>query len=212
MGGMDNLTDKQQAILDFIRSTIAANGYPPSNAEIADAFGLRERATVRQHLQALQTKGAIEISPGIARGLRLVEAANTSSISERSDYLELPLVGRVAAGLPITADANLEGHFTIDRAFFHPRPHFLLRVEGQSMRDIGILDGDFIAVHRSPVAEEGQVVVARIEDEITVKRFRRRGSKILLLPENPDYQPITVDPAREDFAIEGLYVGVIRRS
>lgn len=212
MSGMQTLTDRQQTILDFIRSAIAENGYPPSNVEIAAAFGLREGATVRQHLQALQAKGVLEITPGVARGLRVLEAAIPSSVAARPDYLSLPLVGRVAAGLPITADVNLEGHFNIDRALFHPRPHFLLRVEGQSMRDIGILDGDFIAVHRSPIAEQGQIVVARIEDEITVKRFRQRGTKILLLPENSDYQPITIDPACENFTIEGLYVGVIRRT
>ncbi|QBB70678.1 transcriptional repressor LexA [Pseudolysobacter antarcticus] len=201
---MDLLTNRQQAILDFISESARMNGLLPSQAEIARAFDIQLSA-VQDHLHALERKGAIERHAGKARGIRLVDAVVTNTST-----LELPLVGRVAAGQPILSEAHIERQFTVDRYMFRPRPHYLLRVEGESMRDIGILHGDLIAVHRSPDATNGQIVVARIDGEITVKRFRRIRQRILLLPENPAFAPIEVDPRTDDFAIEGLYVGSIR--
>lgn len=201
---MTTLTDRQQAILDFVRDYAAGAGFPPTLAEIGQAFGIRQTRGVHKHLQALETKGQLQLLPGKARGIRLPAAA-----VERGDMLSLPLLGRVAAGSPIGADADLEKHVLVDRALFFPRPDYLLRVKGDSMRDDGIFDGDLIAVHRTPVAENNQIVVARIDGEVTVKRFRRSKDRITLMPRNPDYAPIVVLPDA-DFAIEGLYCGLVR--
>lgn len=196
------ITDRQQAILDFLSARIAQDGVPPSLAEIAQAFGFSQARSAQDHLRALEAKGLIELKPGKARGIRLLGVSAEAG---------LPLVGRVAAGRPILSDAHIERHVAIDPALFRPRAHFLLRVQGDSMIDAAILDGDLIAVHRTPEALNGQIVVARIEDEITVKRFRQRGERIQLLAENPAYAPIEIDPASGDsFAIEGLFVGVLR--
>lgn len=211
-----DLTDRQQAILDFLTAWQDQHGYPPTRAEIARAFGFSQARSAEDHLRALAAKGAIVLEAGRSRGIRLPqrqagEPAGHDELSD-SDLLSLPLVGRVAAGAPILSDAHVAGRYAIDRALFRPRPHFLLRVEGDSMRDAGILDGDLIAVHRTPVAESGQIVVARLDDEITIKRLQRqKNGHYTLLPANPDYAPIVVDPARHAFAIEGLHVGVIRR-
>ena len=209
---MNSLTARQQQILDFIRDHLDREGLPPTHEEIAAAFGFSQPRAAGFHLQALAQKGAIELVPGKARAIRLPqrrEATHTNAL-RMDDILRLPLVGRVAAGVPIDADAHVEREITLDRHLFRPRPDFLLRVEGMSMRDAGILDRDLIAVHRTSDARNGQIVVARIEGEITVKEFCRARTGITLLPANPDFAPIEVDPHTSDFAIEGLYVGVIR--
>ena len=202
---MSELTDRQQAVLDFVAGHIRTENFPPSVAEIAQAFGIHANAA-HKHLRTLAAKGVITLSPGKARGIRLATATRTS---RRPDLLTLPILGRVAAGAPIGADADYQGQQVFDRATFFPQPDYLLRVKGDSMRDDGILDGDLIAVHRTPVAENNQIVVARLDGEITVKRFKRNKQQILLLPRNPDYAPIVV-PADADFAIEGLYCGLVR--
>jgi len=199
---MDELTDRQREILEFITRRIG-EGLPPTLAEIAEAFGFNQPRAAWKHLQALQTKGCIELLPGHTRGMRLLE-------SPRAKPAGLPLIGRVAAGRPILAEAHIERHVAVDARLFRPRAHFLLRVTGDSMQGAGILDGDLVAVHRTPEARDGQIVVARIEDEVTVKRLRIRRRRLQLHAENPAYAPIEVDPRLTAFAIEGLYVGVIR--
>lgn len=203
-------TDRQQAILDHLAAHLAANGRPPTLGELARDFGIAVNAA-RKHLLALETKGLIEIDSGKARGIRLLGGAAPVVGFELPAALALPLVGRVAAGSPIMSEGNVEAVFGIDPAFFRPRPDFLLRVEGDSMVDVGIFDADLIAVHRTPDAVHGQIVVARIEDEITVKRLHRKDGALRLLPENAAYAPIEIPPDAA-FAIEGLYVGVIRRA
>jgi repressor LexA len=195
------LTLRQQQILDLIRDRIEAAGLPPTRAEIAAAFGFRSPNAAEQHLRALARKGVIELLPGSSRGIRLLIEPPEEG---------LPVVGRVAAGSPILAVENIEEHYDFDPALFRPRADYLLRVHGLSMRDAGILDGDLLAVHRTSEATNGQIVVARLEDEVTVKRFRRRGNKVRLLPENPDFDPIEVDLRHQPLAIEGLGVGVLR--
>ena len=201
---MGPATPRQLQILDFIAGRLAQGEGSPSLGEIAGAFAIHVNAA-RKHVQALENKGLLERLRGRSRGLRLpgTSAAGAS----------LPLVGRVAAGSPILSEGNIEASFSVDAALFRPRAHFLLRVEGDSMHGIGIDDGDLIAVHRTPVAEPGQVVVARLDDEITVKRLARdAGGHWLLRSENPAYAPIHVDPTLREFAIEGLYVGAIKRA
>jgi repressor LexA len=205
-----SLTERQSEILAFLREHLRRRGHPPTLREVAGAFAIQPSA-VAKHLDALAAAGEIELSPGRARGIRLRDAARLARES-MSGTLALPLVGRVAAGAPILAAEHLEGEFHVDRALFRPPPDYLLKVRGDSMQGIGILDGDLVAVRRAPTAEPGQVVVARVDGEVTVKRFHRRGARIELIAENPDYAPIVVDPARQSFAIEGLYVGVIRRA
>ncbi len=202
----DPLTSRQQAVYDFIAARIRSEG-APSVAEIARAFGIHDSAA-HKHLRMLESKGALLLLPGRARGIRLPAAARKAA--RRDDTITLPILGQVAAGAPIDAQAGHEGQLLFDRAAFFPQPDYLLRVKGDSMRDDGILSGDLIAVHRIAVAENGQIVVARIDGEITVKRLQRRRDKILLLPRNPDYAPIEV-PADADFAIEGLYCGLVRK-
>ena len=200
----DELTDRQQAILEFVRERIAVDGLPPTWAEIARAFGFRQTRAAQKHLQAIAAKGYLTLLPGKARGIRLPGTART-----RSTQLQLPVLGRVAAGAPIGADAGVERVLMLDPALFTPRPDYLLRVHGDSMRDEGILDGDLVAVHRQPQAHDGQLVVARLDDEITIKRLQLRHDRIRLLPRNPDYAAIELQPG-QDFAIEGLYCGLIR--
>jgi len=192
------LTDRQQQILDFIRDCVGSRGAPPTRAEIAGHLGFRSLNAAESHLQALARKGAIQLDPGRSRGIRLPEEAG------------LPLIGRVAAGSPLLAVEHIEGHWRIDPGHFHPRADYLLRVRGQSMRDAGILDGDLLAVHRCQTAHEGQTVVARVDDEVTVKRLHTRGERIELIACNPDFAPIVVDPTRQSFCIEGIGVGVLR--
>jgi repressor LexA len=201
-----DLTPRQQAVYDFIAARIRSEG-APSVAEIAQAFGIHDSAA-HKHLRMLESKGALVLLPGRARGIRLPAAARRAA--RRDELLSLPILGQVAAGAPIDAQAGHDGQMLFDRAAFFPQPDYLLRVKGDSMRDDGILSGDLIAVHRIAVAENGQIVVARIDGEITVKRLQRRRDKILLLPRNPDYAPIEV-PADADFAIEGLYCGLVRK-
>lgn len=199
-----SLTDRQDAILDYLRTHIAAHGRPPTILEIAEGFGLASPNGVAKHLQALAEKGFIELTPGRARGIRLLDARRAANT------LSLPLVGRVAAGMPILVGDHIEREIAVDRTLFRPRPRYLLRVQGQSMIEAAILDGDLIGVHPTPDAEHGQIVVARIGDEgITVKRLHRKGRSLRLMPCNPAFAPIDPDPT-EDFAIEGLYCGLIR--
>jgi repressor LexA len=204
---MDALTERQAEILRLVRELTEVTGYPPTRAEIAEKMGFRSVNAAEQHLRALEKKGAIEISSGASRGIR-VRDARIGGRSAR--LLELPVVGRVAAGAPILAEENLQGHYQIDTNLFTPRADYLLRVRGLSMRDAGILEGDLLAVHRTQDARSGQIVVARLGDEVTVKRLRRRGHAVSLEAENPDFEPIEVDLRRDAMVIEGIAVGVIR--
>jgi repressor LexA len=192
------LTDRQAEILEAIRTHIAEEGRPPSQPELAKSLGLASTNGVFKHLMALAKKGAIELSPGVARGIRVLEKTG------------LPLVGRVAAGSPILAIENMLGRYPVDPALFNPRADYLLQVRGLSMRDEGILDGDWLVVHRTTEARSGQIVVARVGDEVTVKRFRIRGHKAELIPANPAFQTLHLDLHRDRLAIEGIGVGVIR--
>ena len=197
---MRDLTARQAQVLDLIRRHISDTGYPPTRADIAKELGFKSPNAAEEHLKALARKGAIEIIPGTSRGIRLPEP------------IGLPIVGRVAAGSPVLAEEHIEDVCDISPEFFRPAADYLLRVRGDSMINVGILDGDLLAVHRTTDVSNGQIVVARIEDEVTVKRLQRgRGKTIRLLPENDDYEPIEVDLSRQQFAIEGLGVGVIRR-
>jgi repressor LexA len=200
------LTRRQQQILDFIRECVKSRGLPPTRPEIAQAFGFASATAAFEHLRLLANKGAIELLPGISRGIRLKDAVPTPPAGE---LLWLPLVGRVAAGVPIMSDANVEDRFQIDRRLFRPKPDFLLRVRGDSMRDAGIFDGDLAAIRQTPQVENGQIAVVRLDDEIALKRLRRRGDTAWLYSENPAYQPIEVSLRRQELAVEGLYVGCI---
>jgi repressor LexA len=205
---MPDLTDRQQAILDFVRERIAADGLPPTWAEIARAFGFRQTRAAQKHLQALEAKGYLTLLPGKARGIRLSPPAQART-SLRDGEVELPILGRVAAGLPIGADAAVQRHLLLDRRLFSSPPDYLLRVQGDSMREDGILDGDLVAVHRTTEARDGQTVVARLDDEITIKRLQVMPDRLRLLPRNPDYAAIEIGP-EQDFAIEGVFCGLIR--
>ena len=198
---VEKLTSRQQQVLDLIRQHIDQTGYPPTRAEIARELGFKSANAAEEHLQALARKGAIEVIPGASRGIRL--PASTG----------IPIVGRVAAGNPILAEEHIEDYCDLPASFFKPAADYFLRVNGDSMIDVGICDGDLLAVHSTPLANSGDIVVARIGDEVTVKRLRKTSSKrrLQLLPENADFQPIEVDLAEQDFAIEGLSVGVLRR-
>ncbi|MCM8611132.1 transcriptional repressor LexA [Accumulibacter sp.] len=195
---MLRITTRQQEILEFIRNALENFGAPPTRAEIATAFGFASHNAAEEHLRALARKGLITLEPGSARGIRLVE------------QLGLPLIGSVAAGSPILAVENVQRRYTLGAGLFSPRADFLLRVRGLSMIDAGILDGDLLAVHRSSEARNGQIVVARLDEEVTVKRFRRRDGIVELLAENADFAPIIVDPERRSLVIEGIAVGLIR--
>lgn len=200
------LTARQSEILDFIRDTVKRTGLPPTRAEISATFGFRSPNAAEEHLRALARKGAIEIASGTARGIHLAEQISGAMQS----IVALPLIGRVAAGSPILAEQNIDRHLPVDPAVFKPQADYLLKVKGESMQGIGILDGDLLAVHSQVEARNGQVVVARIENEVTVKRYFRKGSTVELVAENPAFKPIVVDARSGDFAIEGLAVGVIR--
>lgn len=193
--GKDGLTSRQREILDFIRNSLDVLGAPPTRAEIANAFGFASANAAEEHLKALAKKGNIVLEPGSARGIRLVE------------QLGLPLIGSVAAGSPLLAAENQRGRVQMDAALFSPRADYLLQVRGNSMSGVGILDGDLLAVHKTAEARDGQIVVARLGDEVTVKRLSRREGRIALLAENPHYAPIPVD---DSLVIEGLAVGLIR--
>ncbi len=214
------LTARQQEILDLIRNTMASTGAPPTRAEIANALGFRSANAAEEHLQALARKGAIELVSGTSRGIRLKGTQRTMSRPASDLFsltlpglaqLSLPLIGRVAAGSPILAQEHVDQTFHVESSLFSERPDYLLRVRGMSMRDAGIMDGDLLAVKATREVRNGQIVVARLGDEVTVKRLRRTAGQIELLPENPDYPVIHVDPG-EPFEIEGLAVGLIRNT
>ncbi|KAB7772410.1 transcriptional repressor LexA [Xanthomonas maliensis] len=209
-----DLTDTQHAILAMIAERIDADGVPPSQTEIARAFGFKGVRAAQYHLEALEQAGAIRRVPGQARGIRLAgpvagDRAAEAAPAIADDVLRLPILGRVAAGLPIGADLGSDDFVVLDRVFFSPSPDYLLKVQGDSMRDEGIFNGDLIGVHRTRDARSGQIVVARIDEEITVKLLKIGKDRIRLLPRNPDYAPIEVQPD-QDFAIEGLYCGLLR--
>ena len=206
----DDLTPRQREILALIEREVAARGYPPTRAEIAQAFGFRSANAAEEHLRALARKGAIALEAG-HRGIRVLRGkGRPRGAPEAGAVASLPLVGRVAAGAPILAEQHVERHVAIDPALFAGRADYLLRVRGESMRDAGILDGDLVAVRRTPDARDGEMVVARLGDEATVKRLQRRGGQVRLLPANPDFAPIEVDPDGEPLALEGVVVGVLR--
>jgi repressor LexA len=209
---MIKLTARQQQILTLISDAIENTGFPPTRAEIASELGFRSANAAEEHLQALARKGMIEIAPGISRGIRLrnISPERPVFIPGERTRLAVPLVGSVAAGSPILAQEHIESMYQLDPSLFTAYPDFLLKVRGLSMRDAGILDGDLLAVKKSATAKNGQIVVARLGEEVTVKRFKRTGSQVELISENPDFPPILVPSSREDFALEGLVVGLLR--
>lgn len=216
------LTARQQQILDLVQSAIARTGAPPTRAEIAAELGFRSANAAEEHLQALARKGVIELVGGTSRGIRLQANALRALNEARGkqfmlplpslSQLTLPLVGRVAAGSPILAQEHVDQTYVVETSLFSRRPDFLLKVRGMSMRDAGIMDGDLLAVQKTHEAKNGQIVVARLGDEVTVKRLQRTRHGIELLPENPDFQPIVVPADSEDFALEGVAVGLIRNN
>lgn len=201
---MRELTARQREILDLIQKVVRESGRPPTRAEIARALRFRSVNAAEEHLRALERKGAIELLPGISRGIQLKDTIR--------EQLGLPLVGRVAAGEPILAEEHIEARYQIDTDLFAAKPHFLLRVHGMSMRDAGILDGDLVAVRRIPDIKNRQIVVARLEDEVTVKRYKQEGHHVWLMPENPEFEPIEVDLRDQHLSIEGVVVGVVRET
>ncbi len=208
-----DLTDTQHAILAMISERIEAEGFPPSQTEIARAFGFKGVRAAQYHLEALEVAGAIERLPGRARGIRVLRAPASPqqalALQASDDAVRLPVLGQVAAGVPIGADIGSDQYIVLDRVLFSPSPDYLLKVKGDSMIDEGIFEGDLIGVHRTGDARSGQIVVARIDEEITVKLLKIGKDRIRLLPRNPDYAPIEVQPG-QDFAIEGLYCGLVR--
>lgn len=222
---MLKLTARQEQILNLIRNAIENTGFPPTRAEIATELGFRSANAAEEHLQALARKGAIEISPGTSRGIRLRDMGHergherqpgifgprqNQMVLPHASLMQLPLIGRVAAGSPILAEEHVDASYNVDPALFSAKPDYLLKVRGMSMRDAGILDGDLLAVKKTDAARNGQIVVARLGDEVTVKRYKKTGSVIELLPENPDFQTIRVDGSSGEFALEGLAVGLVR--
>lgn len=221
------LTDRQQQILDLIRQAIINTGFPPTRAELATVLGFKSANAAEDHLRALARKGVIELTAGASRGIRLTDLANESIEADvdtelpadrprlktlpGAGFLLLPLIGRVAAGHPILATENIEKEINVDLDMFEQRPDYLLKVKGLSMRDAGILDGDLLAIKKTSDARNGQIVVARIDEEVTVKRLSKSGGRIELLPENPDFQPIQIQPG-QDFSLEGIAVGLIRNT
>lgn len=199
---VEGLTGRQAQILSLIRQHLASHGRPPTRAEIASILGFRSANAAEEHLRALARKGAIELIPGASRGIQLRDAPGLPS--------GLPIIGRVAAGSPILAEEHIEDHCPVPAGVFHPQAHYFLRVQGQSMRDAGILDGDLLAVHQVPTADNGRIVVARLGDDVTVKRYQRRGHQVRLIADNPDYPDIEVDLRAGNLIIEGLAVGVLR--
>ena len=199
---MRELTPRQRQILEMIQEFIAVTGMPPTRAEIAAELGFKSANAAEEHLRALQRKGVLDLLPGASRGIQLKDSLR--------DQMGLPLVGRVAAGSPILAEEHIEAHYKIDPQLFSPKPHYLLRVRGMSMKDAGILDGDLVAVHRTPEVRSRQIIVARLDDEVTVKRYRQNGTIVSLLPENEEFEPIEVDLREQELVIEGVVVGVIR--
>ncbi|MBT0587894.1 transcriptional repressor LexA [Alteromonas oceanisediminis] len=205
---MRPLTQRQEQVLSLVKNTMATTGMPPTRKEIADQLGFRSANAAEEHLKALAKKGVIDILPGTSRGIRL----NIPLDEAEAEETGLPLIGRVAAGEPILAQEHIESHYKVDPELFKPRADFLLRVNGMSMKDIGILDGDLLAVHRTLDVHNGQVVVARVDEDVTVKRIEKRGREVVLHAENEDFSPIRVDLASQPFSIEGIAVGIIRNA
>jgi repressor LexA len=205
---MSELTPRQTEVLNYIRECIDDSGMPPTRAEIARQLGVKSANAAEEHLRALQRKGVIELVSGASRGIQLKDSFRDNNKDEFNEGL--PLVGRVAAGNPILAEEHIEDRVKIDPNMFTPVPHYLLRVEGMSMKNIGILDGDLVAVHRTPEVRNRQVIVARIEDEVTVKRYSQKGHTVWLLPENDEFDPIEVDLKEQKLMIEGVVVGLLR--
>jgi repressor LexA len=201
---MTNLTPRQRQILKLIQDSIRQNGMPPTRAEIAEQLGFKSPNAAEEHLRALQRKGVIDLIPSASRGIQLKDSLR--------EQLGLPLIGRVAAGRPIMAEEHIESRYQIDPKIFQPKAHYLLKVRGMSMKDIGILDGDLVAVHRTPDVRNRQVVVARLENDVTVKRYKQEGSTVWLLPENEDFDPIKVNLKEQSLVIEGVVVGVLRQT
>lgn len=211
MNPLPDLSPRQREALDLIERQLGQTGYPPTRTELAEALGVRSANAAELHLQALARKGYIELVPGASRGIRLRSPKSDGrKVDAAGARAGLPLIGRVAAGAPLLAVEHVEDTIAIDPGLFHPRPDYLLRVAGESMRDAGILSGDLLLVHTTPDARNGQVVVARIDDEVTVKRYFRSERAVTLVAENPDFAPIVVEPDCQGFAIEGLAVGVLR--
>ncbi len=200
---MKELTPRQQQVLELLRSFIEERGMPPTRAEIARALGFSSANAAEDHLRALERKGVIDLCRGTSRGIRLRDSLR--------EQMGIPLVGRVAAGRPILAEEHIEARYQIDPGLFSPQPHYLLQVKGMSMKNAGILDGDLVAVHRTPDIRNRQIVVARLDDEVTVKRYRQVGKQVWLLPENEDFEPIEIDLSEQPMVIEGVVVGVLRR-
>ncbi|GAA05319.1 MULTISPECIES: transcriptional repressor LexA [Photobacterium] len=203
---MKPLTLRQQQVFDLIKAKIDETGMPPTRAEIARELGFRSANAAEEHLKALARKEVLEIIPGASRGIRLLVT------EEEPEEQGLPLIGRVAAGEPILAQEHVEAHYEVDPMLFKPRADFLLRVNGMSMKNIGIMDGDLLAVHKTQDVHNGQVVVARVDDDVTVKRLDKKGSKVLLHAENEEFSPIEVDLEHQSLTIEGIAVGVIRNA
>lgn len=204
------LTKRQKEILAFVADHIDSAGFPPTRNDVSKHFGFRSPNAAESHLRALEHKGVIRIEAGQSRGITLTALSLSNLPASNTTRMPLPLIGRVAAGSPILAQENIEHEYRVDPSLFSSRPHYLLRVEGNSMRDAGILDGDLLAVQRTPEAQNGQIVVARLDDEVTVKRFKRRGHMVSLLPENAEFQPIQIDLRHQELVIEGLGVGIVR--
>lgn len=213
---MLKLTKRQEQILTLIQDAIRKTGFPPTRAEIAKELGFRSTNAAEEHLQALAKKGVIEISAGTSRGIRLLDSELSSHLMEaepitiQNNQIALPLVGRVAAGSPILATEHVETSYQVDPALFSSQPDYLLKVRGMSMRDVGILEGDLLAVKKTNDARNGQIVVARIGEDVTVKRYMRTSTGVELHPENPDFSVIKIDESEESFTIEGLAVGLLR--
>ncbi len=201
---MKPLTSRQSEVLASIRNYIEQYGFPPTIAELTTLLGIRSPNAVRDHLRTLARKGVLELTPAASRGIRLL------TTEKSADTTRLPIVGRVAAGSPVLASQHIEMHYRIDTSLFRPRADYLLRVHGTSMQNAGILDGDLLAVHQTAHAENGQIIVARIDDEVTVKRFKRTNHQVQLLPENDDFEPMEIDLHYQQLVIEGLCVGVVR--
>jgi repressor LexA len=200
---MSALTPRQRQILELIQDAISENGMPPTRAEIATALGFKSANAAEEHLRALERKGVLELLPGASRGIQLKDSLR--------EQMGLALIGRVAAGKPILAEENIEGRYQVDPKIFQPRAHYLLKVKGMSMKDAGILDGDLVAVHRTPEVRNRQIVVARLENEVTVKRYKQAGGSIVwLMPENEEFEPLRVDLKEQSLIIEGVVVGVLR--
>ena len=208
---LPKLTARQQEVLELIQTSITATGAPPTRAEIAQALGFKSANAAEEHLKALARKGAIELVSGTSRGIRLRLHAAQEQVTQLASTLVLPLIGRVAAGSPILAQEHIDTTHSVPESMFERRPDYLLRVRGMSMRDLGILDGDLLAVHTTREARNGQIVVARIDEEVTVKRFKREGNQVWLIAENPEFAPIEINLEEQELIIEGLSVGVIRR-